>query len=571
MPAACVGHYQRGGLLKFAPVLTVALFLVPVLAGLAGTILPAFGYLPALGGKDISLAPFAAFWRYPGIGDAIARTVFTGLISTALSLSLALAITAAFQGKPIFSWIRNRLAPMLAIPHAALAIGLVFLLAPSGWIFRAISPVLTGWDRPPTGFLFPDEYGFTLIAGLVLKETPYLLLMTVAALPRVDAGRRLTLARTLGYGRFSGWMKAVFPGIYPLIRLPVFAVLAYSLSVVDMAKILLPGPSPTLGILILRWFNDPDLSGQFTAAAGSCALFALTALLLCLWLLAERAFKRIGRRAISSGKRGGGDGIATAAASLSASTVAAFSLLSAAALIVWSLTASWRFPDALPSRWTLHNWQAATSDLAAPLSVTVIAALLATGLSAMLSLACLEAESRYGFKPGKGAITLLYIPLIVPQPAFLFGLQIIANRLGASGGWAALVWGHVIFVLPYVFLSLAAPYRAIDRRLLHTAFGLGKGPWEAFARITLPVILMPLAVACAVGIAVSVSQYLPTVFLGAGRLATLTTEAVTLAGGADRRVIGVYATLVSAIPFAGFALAIAIPSWIYRHRKGMKP
>ena len=49
----------------------------------------------------------------------------------------------------------------------------------------------------------------------------------------------------------------------------------------------------------------------------------------------------------------------------------------------------------------------------------------------------------------------------------------------------------------------------------------------------------------AVGFAVSVAQFLPTLFAGGGRLATLATETLSLAGGGDRRIIGVF----------GFALA----------------
>jgi len=37
-----------------------------------------------------------------------------------------------------------------------------------------------------------------------------------------------------------------------------------------------------------------------------------------------------------------------------------------------------------------------------------------------------------------------------------------------------------------------------------------------------------------VGFAVSVAQYLSTLYVGAGRLRTVTTEAVTLASGAQR-------------------------------------
>ena len=66
--------------------------------------------------------------------------------------------------------------------------------------------------------------------------------------------------------------------------------------------------------------------------------------------------------------------------------------------------------------------------------------------------------------------------------------------------------------------------------------------------------------AAAVGLAVSVGQYLPTLLAGSGRFPTLTTEAVTLSSGGDPRVIGLYAVLQMALPLAGFTLAMAMAS-----------
>jgi putative thiamine transport system permease protein len=76
-----------------------------------------------------------------------------------------------------------------------------------------------------------------------------------------------------------------------------------------------------------------------------------------------------------------------------------------------------------------------------------------------------------------------------------------------------------------------------------------------------PLLLRPICIALAVGFAVSVAQYLPTLFAGGGRYATLTTEAVALSAGADRRVIGVYASAQALMPLLPFALALAAPAW----------
>ena len=63
------------------------------------------------------------------------------------------------------------------------------------------------------------------------------------------------------------------------------------------------------------------------------------------------------------------------------------------------------------------------------------------------------------------------------------------------------------------------------------------------------------------------AQYLPTLFAGAGRVATLTTEAVTLSSGADRRVIGTWAVLQALLPLLAYALASGVPRLLQRQRQ----
>jgi putative thiamine transport system permease protein len=88
-------------------------------------------------------------------------------------------------------------------------------------------------------------------------------------------------------------------------------------------------------------------------------------------------------------------------------------------------------------------------------------------------------------------------------------------------------------------------------------------------RVRLPMLLRPVLTALAVGIAVSVGQYLPTLLIGGGRIATLTTEAVALASGGDRRAIGVFAVAQTGAALVPFAAALAIPALAWRNRRGL--
>ncbi|MBK1634612.1 ABC transporter permease [Rhodovulum adriaticum] len=557
--------------LRAAPALTLILMLGPVAAGLLGTLAPALGVLPALGGVRPGLTPFDTLLHWPGLPRAVGLSLGTGLAATAISLAVVVLFVAGWQGGRAMRGLERLLAPLLSVPHAAAAFGIAFLIAPSGWVARALSPWATGWDRPPDLLIVQDPWGVAMVAGLVAKEVPFLLLMTLAALPQARPVQRMGVARALGYGPVTGWLKAVFPAVYAQIRLPVYAVLAYSMSVVDVAIILGPNTPPPLAVQVVRWMADPDLSMRFTASAGAVLQLVLVVGALALWHLGERLAGATGRRWATGGARRHGDG-ALRALGLGAVTLAGLAVVAGlAGLAVWSVAGFWAFPDALPGGLSLRHWGAQAPALADTAGRTVWIAGAATALAMALVLACLEAEHRFGLTPGARSLWLLYAPLLVPQVAFLPGVQTLALMGGVNVGMGAVILGHLVFVLPYVFLSLAAPWRAWDRRYATVAAALGAGPGRIFWTVRLPMLAAPVLTAAAVGFAVSVGQYLPTLLIGGGRVQTLTTEAVALASGGDRRVIGVTALMQTGVVVLGFALALALPRVIARNRRGLRP
>jgi len=550
----------RFRVLAWAPALTVATFALPIAAGLAGTIAPAFGWLPAIGGHEFSLAAWRELVGWPGFATSLELTLATGLAATFLSALLAFGFCAWASGRAWGPRAAAWLAPILATPHSAFAIGLAFVIAPSGWIVRAVSPWLTGLDAPPDVATAGHPSGWALVLGLVVKEVPYLVLMTTAALAQVRSRDHMALARSFGYGPREAWIRAVLPQIWRQVRLPVLAVLAYSLSVVDVALILGPGNPPTLAVLAVRWFADADVRLWFPAAAAATLVLVVVAASIVAWLAFERIVAIAGRRIVERGRR------RTALTPLSgaaASTVGVLGVLACAAMAgmaLWSVATQWRFPDALPAGFTFGGWTTRAGDLAMPAWNTFAVGVIATLVALALSLACLEAEQRRPRAGPPPALSLLYLPLIVPQVAFLFGAQVLLVRSGADGMLAAVAWAHLIYVLPYLFLSLADPWRALDPRYARTAAGLGASPLRVFFAVKLPILARPVAIACAVAFAVSAGLYLPTLFAGNGLVPTLTTEAVTLSAGADRRVIGAWALAQAAIPLVVYALAALLPA-----------
>ena len=75
---------EPGIALRLAPALTVAVLILPVSAGVAGVALPAFGYLPALGGTRFTLAPWHALMAMPRHLALGARSASRPALVTAL-------------------------------------------------------------------------------------------------------------------------------------------------------------------------------------------------------------------------------------------------------------------------------------------------------------------------------------------------------------------------------------------------------------------------------------------------------------------------------------------------------
>ncbi|TYC49217.1 ABC transporter permease subunit [Rhodobacterales bacterium] len=562
---------KAAGLRTIPALVTVCLLAGPVLAGLAGTVLPAFGYLPVLGYGSLSLEPFRQLSAEPGLVRSVALSFGTGLVASLLSLAIVLAFAAGWYGTATFRRISRLLSPLLSVPHAAAAIGLAFLIAPSGFAVRLFSPWATGWTRPPDLLIVQDPMGMAMTLGLVAKEVPFLFLMTLAALNRPHVRDYFKAGESLGYGRMAVFFTIVLPQIYPLIRLPVLAVIAYSTSVVDVATILGSTTPPPLAPRLVSWMNDPDLEMRLMASAGALLQLMLSTAAIATYLALETVASAFARASATRGRRRQADGAARRTALGVMFIVIAAMILSIALLVLWAAAKSWWFPAALPQHWSLERAGNAfilgLPALTSTLALAGLAAVIATSLTIWL----MEAQGRSGNGSQRRLKLFIFLPLLLPQVSFLFGLQMLFLVFGLGGSFLSVLLAHLVFVFPYAFLSLSDPWQRLDPRYEKAAAALGASRARIFWQVRLPILLRPVLVTLAVAAAVSVGQYLPTLMIGAGRIVTVTTESVALASGGNRQFAALYAVLQLIIPLAGFSLAAAVPAVVYRNRAALRP
>lgn len=556
---------QRQRLLGFFPLLCLTLFVLPIAIGLLGTWLPAFGILPALGYADIRLSFFVDFFSYPAIWKSIGLSLFTGLTSSLLSLFVSVWIVIYLYGTRAWVVVERSIAPLLAMPHAAFAIGFTFLVAPSGFFLRLFAPFYAGLNTPPDFVFISDPQGMSLTLVLAIKETPFLLFMMMGALSQFPVKKICAIGGSLGYSRFRVWTRLIVPQLYPHVRLPFMAVLAYALSVVDLGLLVGPSLPPTLSVLINSWFYSPEIDKRLLGAAGACILCLLVFLVLVMAYGVEKVLFVWAKKRRKSGQRKSFLEVFSKTARPLFYSIAVISLFSFLALGIQSFAKRWRYPEIVPSSLSLRFWEKGLDHAFFPLVNTLSIGLISSFVALCVTIGCLEYElilARNGKELRlQRTLFMLYIPLLVPQISFLFGIQIFTVFLGVEGQFVSMILVHLIFVLPYVFLTLSGSYRSYDERFMQVALCLGKPWWRAFFRVKLPMLARPIAFSVATGFAVSVVQYLPTLYVGAGRYATITTETVTLASGSDKRIVAVYALLQLLLPALVYLLAVMWPSF----------
>jgi putative spermidine/putrescine transport system permease protein len=229
-----------------------------------------------------------------------------------------------------------------------------------------------------------------------------------------------------------------------------------------------------------------------------------------------------------------GKGISRSDAALA--LVAALVALPFVPLVLWAFAGEWRFPDLLPTAWSLrgmgHLFEPGGGVLAAALNSLAIGA--ATG----------------------AVIFFVLLPIMVPPLASTMGLHVTFIRLGLADTLPGVFLVHLVPTVPYTALILAGVFAERTGELEEAARTLGANPWQAFLRVTLPGVLPGVAVAGLFAFLISWGQYVLTLLVGGGNVVTLPMLLFSAASGNDPVITSALA-LTFAVP-AILALVLAL-------------
>lgn len=192
-------------------------------------------------------------------------------------------------------------------------------------------------------------------------------------------------------------------------------------------------------------------------------------------------------------------------------------------LFLWSFSDKWMYPAIWPQEITMKSFKQMLSEpnfFPAILNSFVIA-LAVTLVSIMIAL---PAARYFAFQKKfsqRLVEVMVYLPLILPAIAIITSSQVLFLQLHLTGTFFGIILIHTYLCLPYAMQILLESYRQLGEGYQLTAQSLGAKPWMVFWQITWPLLRPGLSTAATLVFIVSFSQYLPTFFIGGGRIVTL--------------------------------------------------
>jgi spermidine/putrescine transport system permease protein len=175
---------------------------------------------------------------------------------------------------------------------------------------------------------------------------------------------------------------------------------------------------------------------------------------------------------------------------------------------------------------TLEWYRKLFSDerILSALTNSLIVALSATSIAAVLGTLMAVGLARYQFLGKNLYRGISYLPLIIPDIAIAVATLVFLAAFAIPLSIWTIIAAHVVFCLAYVGLVVASRLTNLDPHLEEAALDLGATPVQAFIKVLLPQLMPGIVVGCMLAFILSLDDFLIASFTAGSGSNTLPME-----------------------------------------------
>lgn len=259
--------------LMLMPSLTVTSILF--LGGIVLSVMESLNYMPIIGEYNWNLDTYkeviGSDYFLPSLGFTFYISIMATVISVALAVITALAMSRAFKNKNIITFLYQIPLP---VPHLISGVSFMLLLAQSGLIARACHHLNIISEPSEFPILTFDTYAVGLILSLVWKFTPFIGIAVISTLNSFGNDYK-NVAILLGANRLQIFRHVFLPVIMPSIKPSAIIIFAYAFSSYEI-PLLLGGIYPkTLAVVSYQYLTGISIETRSDAMAISVIMTSI--------------------------------------------------------------------------------------------------------------------------------------------------------------------------------------------------------------------------------------------------------------------------------------------------------
>jgi len=243
--------------------------------GLALATVQSLGYFAPTGENAFTLRHYRSlcddYEIYASLWLTLKLATAATVISAVAGLALALGLSEVARRSRTINLL---LQIPLAVPHLSMAGALITMIAPSGLLARVAYGF--GFIQQPADFpaMINDRYSAGIALAYILKEAPFIALMTLALLARLGDEYEQA-ARVLGASAWQRFRHVTLPLVAPAVVSSSLMVFAFIFGAFEVPFIL-GRPFPAMiSVVAQQRYLDVNLAarpGAIALAVGAAAL-----------------------------------------------------------------------------------------------------------------------------------------------------------------------------------------------------------------------------------------------------------------------------------------------------------
>lgn len=156
-------------------------------------------------------------------------------------------------------------------------------------------------------------------------------------------------------------------------------------------------------------------------------------------------------------------------------------------------------------------------------TTTLKVSAVATPVAVLVSTLIAYAIDRYTFVGKRPLQIVSILPIVVPLIVVGVAMAIFFGTVGISSGYWAVVFAHVVRIIPFAVLIIVPTLLAFDRTLEEASQDLGADELDTFVQVTVPNVLPGVIAATLLAFTISFNEFVYTYFVKDTRTTTLPT------------------------------------------------